>query len=46
MMDKPFRTIEEQIAILNSRGVATDKSTPKVLAREGRSEERRVRERV
>ena len=24
-----------QIAILNSRGVATDKSTPKVLAREG-----------
>ena len=35
MMDKPFRTIEEQIAILNSRGVATDKSTPKVLAREG-----------
>lgn len=25
MMDKPFRTIEEQIAILNSRGVATDK---------------------
>ena len=35
MMDKPFRTIEEQIAILNSRGVATDKSTPEVLAREG-----------
>ncbi|MCI9495802.1 MAG: Abi family protein [Adlercreutzia mucosicola] len=34
-MDKPFRTIEEQIAILNSRGVATDESAPEVLVREG-----------
>lgn len=34
-MDKPFRTIEEQIAILNSRGVATDSETAGILSREG-----------
>lgn len=34
-MDKPFRTIDEQIEILNSRGVATDGNTAEILAREG-----------
>lgn len=34
-MDKPFRTIAEQIEILEGRGVATDASTKHVLEREG-----------
>ena len=34
-MDKPFRTIDEQIEILNSRGVITDEMTPEILKREG-----------
>ena len=34
-MDKPFRTIEEQVGILNSRGVATDGDTTEILSREG-----------
>jgi abortive infection bacteriophage resistance protein len=33
-MDKPFKTIEEQIAILNSRGVRTDSKTAEILLRE------------
>ena len=34
-MNKPFKTIEEQIEILNNRGVKTDKSTANILLREG-----------
>lgn len=34
-MDKPFRTIDEQIRILQSRGVETDSDTAFVLGREG-----------
>lgn len=34
-MDKPFKTIGEQIEILKSRGVLTDTQTPEVLMREG-----------
>lgn len=34
-MDKPFKTIEEQIEILHSRGVSTDGKTSEILAREG-----------
>lgn len=34
-MDKPFRTIDEQIDILKSRGVVTDNSTAEILSREG-----------
>lgn len=34
-MDKPFKTIDEQIAILNSRNVLTDYKTGRVLKREG-----------
>ncbi len=34
-MDKPFKTIEEQIELLEARGVATDDATPEVLLREG-----------
>jgi abortive infection bacteriophage resistance protein len=33
-MEKPFKTIEEQIAILNSRGVRTDNKTAEILLRE------------
>ncbi|MDO5041954.1 MAG: Abi family protein [Slackia sp.] len=33
-MSKPFKTIEEQIALLNMRGVKTDLNTPAVLLRE------------
>lgn len=34
-MDKPFKTIDEQIAILESRGVRTGPSACAILAREG-----------
>lgn len=34
-MDKPFKTIEEQVELLEARGVATDDGTPEVLLREG-----------
>lgn len=34
-MDKPFRPIDEQIAILSSRGVITNDSTKTILKREG-----------
>lgn len=34
-MDKPFLTIDEQIKLLESRGVATDEATPNILMREG-----------
>lgn len=34
-MDKPFKTIDEQIAILESRGMRTDGNTARVLAQEG-----------
>lgn len=34
-MDKPFKTIDEQIAILESRNMATDSMTPLILKREG-----------
>ena len=33
-MNKPFKTIEEQIEILNSRGVKTDENTADILLRE------------
>lgn len=34
-MDKPFKTIDEQIALLSMRGVQTDDNTGKILEREG-----------
>lgn len=34
-MDKPFKTIDEQIAILESRNMVTDSTTPLILKREG-----------
>ena len=34
-MDKPFKTIEEKVELLEARGVATDDGTPEVLLREG-----------
>ena len=34
-MFKPFTSIDDQIALLRSRGVETDHQTPKLLAREG-----------
>lgn len=34
-MDKPFKSIDEQIAILDSRGVETDSDTAAALMREG-----------
>lgn len=34
-MDKPFRTVEEQVALLESRGMATDGDTADILLREG-----------
>lgn len=34
-MDKPFKTIEEQVALLESRGISTDDETPVILMREG-----------
>lgn len=34
-MDKPFKTIQEQIAILESRGLIVDEKTPEILEREG-----------
>lgn len=34
-MEKPFTSIEDQIALLNRRGVSTDENTPQVLLREG-----------
>lgn len=34
-MDKPFKTIDEQVAILESRGMRTDAKTPSILRREG-----------
>lgn len=34
-MDKPFKTISEQISILESRGMRTDEATPLILNREG-----------
>lgn len=33
-MSKPFKTIEEQIALLNMRGVKTDSDTSTILLRE------------
>lgn len=35
MSDKPFKSIEEQIALLESRGMTTDDRTPSILLREG-----------
>lgn len=34
-MHKPFTTIEDQIALLNSRGLQTDSRTSWILEREG-----------
>ncbi|WP_180326741.1 Abi family protein [Raoultibacter phocaeensis] len=34
-MDKPFKTIDEQIELLNSRGLITDKRSRDILSREG-----------
>ena len=34
-MDKPYKSIEQQIELLESRGVATDGNTPAILLREG-----------
>lgn len=34
-MDKPFKTIAEQMSLLESRGVATDAETASILEREG-----------
>lgn len=34
-MQKPFKTIDEQVGILSSRGLATDERTAGVLEREG-----------
>lgn len=34
-MDKPFRTISEQVRLLEARGVTTDEATPAILLREG-----------
>lgn len=34
-MDKPFKTVEEQISILESRNMTTDQMTPLILKREG-----------
>ena len=34
-MSKPFLTIEEQVDLLNSRGMSTDTSTARILLREG-----------
>lgn len=34
-MDKPFKTIAEQISILESRNMTTDQMTPLILKREG-----------
>ncbi len=34
-MDKPFKTIEEQIELIESRGMMTDENTPGILLREG-----------
>ena len=34
-MDKPFRSIEQQVRLLQGRGVATDESTPAILLRDG-----------
>lgn len=34
-MGKPFTSIEDQVELLNRRGVATDESTPTILLREG-----------
>lgn len=34
-MDKPFRSIEQQVRLLQGRGVTTDAETPTVLLREG-----------
>ena len=35
MQDKPFLTIDEQVQLLASRGVAVDKDTADILLREG-----------
>ncbi len=34
-MDKPFRTVKEQVALLESRGMTADGDTPNILLREG-----------
>ncbi len=34
-MDRPFKTIQEQVELLEARGVKADKTTPEVLIREG-----------
>ena len=34
-MDKPFKTIDQQIELLESRGVSTDEDTRSILMREG-----------
>lgn len=35
IMDKPFKTIDEQIELIESRGMTTDENTPGILLREG-----------
>lgn len=35
VMDKPSKTIEEQIELIESRGMMTDDNTPGILLREG-----------
>lgn len=34
-MNKPFKTIEEQVALLESQGISTDENTAVALMREG-----------
>ncbi|MEG1097335.1 MAG: Abi family protein [Eggerthellaceae bacterium] len=34
-MDRPFKTVDEQIEILHFRGMSTDEKTPHILEREG-----------
>ncbi len=34
-MGKPFLTIEQQVSLLESRGISTDQDTPRILCREG-----------
>lgn len=34
-MEKPFKSIEEQISLMHRRGLSTDADTPGILMREG-----------
>ena len=34
-MEKPFKSIEEQINLMHRRGLSTDADTPGILMREG-----------